>query len=890
MNLPLRPEVEAAFAAALEFPASEQSAFLAREFSHDPNLRREVEELLSAFHAAGSFLDPVAKAPSLGGGAAPLPAAIGPYRIHRLLGEGAMGAVYEATQEHPRRAVALKVIKPGLAGSELLRRFELESLALGRLQHPGIAQIYEAGAADSGSGPQPYFAMELIRGESLLVYGAARQLPIRQRLEIMAKVCAAVHHAHQRGIIHRDLKPGNILVDESGQPKILDFGVARLTDADAFATRRTDLGHLVGTLAYMSPEQVLADPLELDTRTDVYSLGVILFELVSGRLPYPIPRHLPQAVQAIREREPAPLGSLDRACRGDIETIAAKALEKDKTRRYGSAADLAADIRRYLNYEPILARPGNPWYRAFKFLRRYRLPVAAAALLFAGLSAGLYVANRERVAAERRFAQLQQLSRNIIDLDKAIRDLPGSTEARQRLVSVSIKYLEGLAADARGNLDLAQELGEGYWRIARIQGVPLELNIGQSAQADASLKKAGAFLDRVLASRPADRNALLRSAVIAHDRMILAQEEHRRADALVDSAKAAAGLDAFLATGNPSEAERREIATAYGNLALAHVNLHLYTQAIPLAHKAIEVARPSPAANLMLTGSYSLLANALRYQGDLDGALQAIREARRFSENALYPTETARMVNLYGTFLREGLILGEDGAPNLGRPEEAVDPLQRAFDMAEAAARRDPVDSTSRSRVGNAGLFLGNILRHTDPSRALAVYDLAIRRLAEIPNRLIAWRDRSLVLANSSYALRSLHQPREARQRIEAALAILRDTNDYPASRIPIDSEAFIAVRAEFHYEAEFEDVPRALAAGRLLLDSVMAAQPDVLNDLRDAPKLSALYEDLAAVYRRAGDARNAEDLQTKRLELWRHWDRKLPHNPFVLRQLAAAR
>ena len=292
-----------------------------------------------------------------------LPAAVGHYRIRRVLGEGGMGTVYEAEQEHPRRIVALKVIKPGWASAELLRRFEQESLALGRLQHPGIAQIHEAATADSGSGPQPYFAMEFIRGDSLLAYAAAHHLNTRQRLELMVKICDAVHHAHQRGIIHRDLKPGNILVDESGQPKVLDFGVARVTDSDAYATRQTDVGQLVGTLAYMSPEQVLADPLELDLRSDVYALGVLLYELLSGHLPYTIGRQIHEAARAIREDDPAPLSSIDRMYRGDIETIVAKSLEKEKVRRYASAADLASDIGRYLKDEPITARPPSTAYQ-----------------------------------------------------------------------------------------------------------------------------------------------------------------------------------------------------------------------------------------------------------------------------------------------------------------------------------------------------------------------------------------------------------------------------------------------------------------------------------------------------------------------------------------------
>jgi eukaryotic-like serine/threonine-protein kinase len=330
-----------------------------------------------------------------------LPATLGHYRIIRILGEGGMGTVYEAEQEQPRRIVALKVIKAGFISRELLRRFEQESLALGRLQHPGIAQIYEAATADGGSGPQPYFAMEFIRGESLLAHAAAHHLTSRQRLELMVKICDAVHHAHQRGIIHRDLKPGNILVDQTGQPKILDFGVARVTDSDAHATRQTDVGQLVGTLAYMSPEQVLADPLALDLRSDVYALGVILYELLAGHLPYEVTRHIHQAARAIVEDDPTPLSSINRAYRGDIETIVAKALEKDKARRYTSAADLAGDISRYLKDEPITARPASTAYQLRKFARRHKALVFGLVAVFVVLVGGIIASTWQAARATR---------------------------------------------------------------------------------------------------------------------------------------------------------------------------------------------------------------------------------------------------------------------------------------------------------------------------------------------------------------------------------------------------------------------------------------------------------------------------------------------------------
>jgi serine/threonine protein kinase len=290
----------------------------------------------------------------------PMPAAIGRYRVIGLIGQGGMGAVYQAEQEEPRRTVALKVVKPGLTDPAALRRFARESQSLARLQHPGIAQIYASGIADTGLGPQPWFAMEYIRGLPLLQFAGANRLTARQRVEIVIKACEAVHHAHLRGIIHRDLKPANILVDQSGQPKIVDFGVARITDGDVLSTRETGFGDLVGTLAYMSPEQVLADPLELDARSDVYTLGVVLYELLAGRLPYLVSGRLPQAMRAIREENPVPLGAIGREYRGDLETIVAKALAKDKTQRFGSAADLAEDLGRYLTNRPIRASRPAP--------------------------------------------------------------------------------------------------------------------------------------------------------------------------------------------------------------------------------------------------------------------------------------------------------------------------------------------------------------------------------------------------------------------------------------------------------------------------------------------------------------------------------------------------
>lgn len=425
MELESWQKLERLYQSALNVEESQRPGFIEAACGADEVLKQELRSLL-AQSAPDSFLErpameaaakEIAIAAAAGDSTAgdihvahlalrTAPAAIGRYRVVSLLGEGGMGTVYEAEQDQPRRTVALKVIKPGFATPETLRRFQHESQALGRLQHPGIAQIYEASTADAGFGPQPYFAMELIRGRALREYADGHHLGVRQRLELLARICDAVEHAHQRGVIHRDLKPGNILIDETGQPKILDFGVARVTESQAQLTAHTDLGELIGTLAYMSPEQVAGDPLALDTRSDVYALGVVLYELLAGKLPYDVDRKaLPEAVEAIREADPPPLSSVDRRYRGDIDTIAAKALEKDKTRRYASAAALAGDIRRYLADEPITARPPSASYQVQKFARRHKALVVATAAVFLVLVAGVIASTWEAVrarAAERR--------------------------------------------------------------------------------------------------------------------------------------------------------------------------------------------------------------------------------------------------------------------------------------------------------------------------------------------------------------------------------------------------------------------------------------------------------------------------------------------------------
>jgi serine/threonine protein kinase len=877
----MNEEIRGLFHALADLSPSDRERVF-RDRRTEPNIRAEVESLLGFDSAEDrSLTDLVGSAARnvLDSGTPGEIGHCGAYRLVRPLGSGGMGAVYlaERTDGEIQQKVAVKLLRGDISHPAWRGRFLKERQLLASLHHPSIVHVIDAGHTSDG---RPYLVMEHVEGVPIDVYAAA--IGLRERLRLFLRVCEGISHAHQHLIIHRDLKPSNILVEASGQPKLLDFGIAKPLDESDEFTQTVDR---LLTPSYASPEQLGGTT--QTTATDVYSLGAVLYRMLTGVAPF---ANVPVASRG----EIAPPSRLNPDIPRDLDFIVLKALRNEPEERYASVDAFAWDVRALLEYRPVLARSGNAWYRTRKFLRRYWVPVTAALLVMASLSAGLYVANRARVIAEQRFRQLRQLSSKVFELDKAIKTLPGSTVARQRLVSASLEYLEGLASDAHGNLDLDQEIGEAYERVAKVQGVPNELNLGEFAKAEVNLKKADSFIETVLASRPNDRSALRTSAVISNDRMILAETQNRRADALAYAQKAGTRLDAFLRLGHAQDSELDEAAGIYGNIALASNNMHLYSQAVPYAEKCIEVARALPPrgpGGTRRSVGLSLLANARRYQGDLDGALQAIQEARKIVEQTVYPDETSRMLGMYGILFREGLILGEDGAVSLGRTTEAIEALQKALDITEDAAHKSPNDYASRSRLGGCGIPLGNILNHVDPTRALAVYDLVILRLGELPNNLAARRDLASALAGSSYALRRLHRVREAKQRIDAAFAILKDTKDFPSEQISFGRlvSVYHTVLASADWETENGSLNYSVEIYEELLRKVMAAKPQPLTDLRDAPTLSNLYAAMARLFRQTGGISKAESMETQRLELWRHWDSQLPNNAFVRRQLEAA-
>jgi len=453
------------FLGACELAPDRRAAFVREACADDGELLAATNALLAQDATSDDLIDGAAASAAalLSDEELPLPERIGGYRVVRVLGEGGMGTVYEAEQESPRRRVALKVVRPAMATPRVCRRFELEAEVLGRLEHPGIARIYEAGSAAMAWGVVPFLAMELVRGRPLDDHAREATLDLRARLALLARVCDAVDHAHRHGVVHRDLKPANVLVDEQGDPKVLDFGVAWLAapEAGAAVEPRTALtleGQLVGTLAYMSPEQVRGERDAIDARADVYALGAIGYELLTGRLPLALEgRPLAEAARLVADFDPPPPSLLAPECAGDVDVLFAKALEKEPARRYPSAAEFAADLRRFLAEQPIVARPASRAYQLRKFARRNRAIVGGVAIAFAALLAGtafsLWKAAEASDARDLSDARARDAQRNAY---------------RANLIAASTALRSHHVSEAEARLDDAPErLRDWEWRHLR---------------------------------------------------------------------------------------------------------------------------------------------------------------------------------------------------------------------------------------------------------------------------------------------------------------------------------------------------------------------------------------------------------------------------------------
>ena len=616
--------------ACMDLEPAQQSQFLDQACAGNTDLRAEVESLLAAEGQAGNFMEHPALRESFTG------TRLGHWKIVSDIGEGGMSRVCLAERDDGQfeQRAAVKILKRGMDTDLILRHFQMERQILAGMRHPNVARLLDGGVTPGG---RPYFVMEHIEGEPIDNYAEAHHLDAAARLRLFQQVCAAVHYAHQRLVVHRDIKPSNILVTPDGTAKLLDFGIATIVSPEPALGTLTSAQLL--TPDYASPEQIRGEP--VTTASDVYSLGVLLYRLLSGQNPYGGQTTPHQLVRAICEQDPAAPSAVAgkehrQILTGDLDNIVLKALEKDPQRRYSSAQQFADDIERYLEGRPVLARPHTWTYRAAKFVHRNKLAVATAALvillLTAGVAATLWqarIAGIERRRAEERFLETRQLANSMLfELHDAIKDLPGSTAARALIIQRSLTYLDRISAASPGDSALQLELAEGYKRLGDVQGRPGDSNLGDRASAQASFQKAAALLREPARDPTVDRKR----------RRLLALTLIRIGgyDGISQAVGTLEGLRQTGANDNPSLID---LATGYGSMADLLVERRDLPKALDFRVKERTLRKEildADAKDISAIRSYALTSKKL---GSLLWKMNRVPEAMGYYEAALHLEE-----------------------------------------------------------------------------------------------------------------------------------------------------------------------------------------------------------------------------------------------------------
>ena len=704
---------------------------------------------------------------------------MGAYTLIREIGSGGMGTVYLAVRHDDafEKRVAIKILKRGMDSDSIVRRFRNERQILASLQHPYIGGLLDGGTTADGL---PYFAMEYIEGQRIVDYCDAHQLDTSTRIELFRKVCAAVQYAHQNLIIHRDIKPANVLVTADGTPKLLDFGIAKLLNPELAGETiaPTAAGPQLMTPEYASPEQVRGEP--VTTATDVYSLGVLLYELLTGRRPYRLTSRTPAEIaRVVCNSVPVPpsaavtrLGDqgdvetgtttitdatrsaetdrLRRRLAGDLDTIVLKALSKEPPRRYASVDQLSEDLRRHLAGLPVIARKDTLGYRTAKFVRRNRGAVAAAIVLFVSLVAGIVgtawqasEARRERARAEQRFNDVRSLAHAFIfDLHDSIRDLPGSTPARQLLVSKGLEYLDKLSRDSGGSPDLQRELAAAYMRVGDVQGRPLNPNLGDTAGASNSYKKGVAIYEALSAAGVADP-AIRQELGTAYVRL----------------------SEILSSTGETGEA-----------LALAKKGLALQKET---SEGSASHAGVPPEVRRELAATYSRVGDLLSATGDTNGALEHRRLALAIMQtvSATAPDEVANIRQLGVAYQKLGNTLGNPNYPNVGDVTGALENLQKAHAIFSDGTKSHPSNAMVRRNLAvinsNTADVLSAMNRRDEALARQREAQAAFQALADAdPSNVAARNDVAISLSKIAEMLDAIGRTSESLPDYQRALEI----------------------------------------------------------------------------------------------------------------------
>ncbi|MCC6262905.1 MAG: serine/threonine protein kinase [Bryobacterales bacterium] len=743
MNAERWARVKHLFQEALAVEPQSRVDLLDRECGEDVALREEVDGLLASYEDISVSLDAPTHVPLFGSvlrqvreevsrGEALIGQTIGQYRIESLIGEGGMGSVYLGIRDDAefKMHVAIKVLNRSSSSGDIVNRFRLERRILARLNHPFIARLFDGGVSEDGL---LYFVMEYIPGVPLDEYLRRTNPGLEARLQLFREICSAVSFAHQNLVVHSDIKASNILIMEGGIPKLLDFGISQVLDLEHREPAPEGEGKVAAlTPAYASPEQLRGLP--LSTASDIYSMGVLLYEMICGRHPYEVDRANPFAILSkIEAGDPPKLAEISSLAgvQADLDAIVCKAIQPEPKDRYITANQFSRDVERYIKHQPVVAWPDSHHYRLGKFVRRNRVSVAVGAFailsLLGGIFASVYMANRaqeQRLLAEARFQDVRQLANSLIfDLDTDLAQIPGATGVRGKLVERALEYLDRLDHESRDDLELQRELASAYEKLGDVQGRPNVANIGNSALALECYRKALSIREEVRARRndiPARQDIASTYSRLSALAKLMGDYE----GGLKYDRDALRMYQEMLALEPANIANRRKVASAYTSLGggLSQIGdwdgvLETRRQALRMFEEIQTAGSDDPEdirglclAHRRLGGIYLMLKNRPQAENHFRKALSIAHEMIRE-----HPGDSRNVQDLAASATALGGLLYETG-----QFEEAMDRYREAIEIHEQIAASDPLDARNRSLLAsNLHRLARTMIRTKNPKPAL---------------------------------------------------------------------------------------------------------------------------------------------------------------------------